>query len=131
GVKAALDNARFYPKTNTVSFFAHRIGDASFLRLLPRPGCHAEAVLADPPRQGIPENVIAAIAGRRPLKVVQACCGVDELPGQIFVWQKTGFAPTKILPLDMFAGTPHLEIFVLFEFVKIAKTKGSYARHAG
>jgi len=59
--------------------------------------------------------VIGALAKRGPIKVLQACCGTDEIPQQIAAWQRAGYGVKKIVPLDMFAGTPHLETLVLFE----------------
>jgi tRNA/tmRNA/rRNA uracil-C5-methylase (TrmA/RlmC/RlmD family) len=113
-IKAAQSNSRFFPATNKVSFFVQRIGKDSFINFLPKSECHAEVLLTDPPRQGMPQPVIAALAQREPIKVLQACCGTDEIPQQIVAWKKAGYHIHSIVPLDMFAGTPHLETLVLF-----------------
>ena len=114
-IEAAERNARFHRSVSNASFRVAQIAGASFLRLLPSPGRCNEVMLADPPRQGMPAPVIAALSGRRPLRVLEACCGIEEVPGQIRAWQANGYGLTAALPLDMFAGTPHLETLLLFE----------------
>jgi len=114
-IEAAQRNARFHAPGNRVTFRVCRIDGEGFLRYLPPPDGHAEAVLADPPRQGMTPTVIAALARRAPLRVVQACCGIDEMPVQIRTWERQGYEVKAIRPLDMFAGTPHLETFILLE----------------
>ena len=113
-IEAAQQNARFFPPGNRAKFVVSRIEGESVVHLLPRPDEHAEALLADPPRQGMPTPVIAALAGRAPMKVVQACCGIDEVPRQILAWQANGYGLTAAVPLDLFAGTPHLETLLCF-----------------
>ena len=95
-------------------FKVSRIEGEGVLHQLPRPDGHAEALLADPPRQGMPTAVIAALATRAPAKVVQACCGIDEVPRQVQAWQTNGYRLTAVLPLDLFPGTPHLETLLSF-----------------
>lgn len=114
-IEAAELNTRLFPATNRVAFRVAQIGGGALLNQLPRPDQHAEVVLTDPPRQGMPEPVIAALASRRPVKVLQACCGTDEIPRQLAAWHSSGYRLTAIRPLDMFAGTPHLETLLLLE----------------
>ena len=114
-IAAAQRNARFQATTNRVTFRVCRIDGEAFTRYLPRPDEHAEVVLTDPPRQGMTPAVIAALARRAPVRVVQACCGTDEIPLQIRAWHEHGYAVRAIRPLDMFAGTPHLETLLLLE----------------
>ncbi|OGV70442.1 MAG: hypothetical protein A3K19_12660 [Lentisphaerae bacterium RIFOXYB12_FULL_65_16] len=118
GIEAAEKNARFFPPGNKVAFRVGQISGESFMRFLPRPDGHAEVLLADPPRQGMPAEVISALASRTPGKVLQACCGTDEMPRQVACWQASGYQVTKVVPLDMFAGTPHLETLLLLEPVR-------------
>lgn len=113
-IAAARRNARFHPPGVTVAFRLCRIEDGTFTRCLPAPDAHREVVLTDPPRQGMPPPAIAAVAGRAPAKVLQACCGIDELPGQVAAWGHCGYALQAAQPLDLFAGTAHLETLLLF-----------------
>jgi tRNA/tmRNA/rRNA uracil-C5-methylase (TrmA/RlmC/RlmD family) len=117
-IESAQQNTRFFPSGNKVIFRVCRIADNAFLNLLPRPDHHAEVILADPPRKGLPPYVIASLARRAPVKILQACCGTDEIPQQVSAWQANGYQVTAVVPLDMFSGTPHLEILLLFEPIK-------------
>jgi len=114
-VTAAESNGRFFPAGKRTTFDAVRIDGGSFVRKLPRPGCHPEACVTDPPRQGMPAQAIAALCGRGPVKVLEACCGTDGIAGQVAAFQSNGYALKSAVPLDMFAGTPHLETLLLFE----------------
>ena len=114
-IAAAERNARFHAPTQRVTFRVARLDSNACLRLLPRADEHAEVILADPPRQGLPPTLIAALAQRSPERVLEACCGIDEVPAQVRAWQAAGYPLTAVLPLDMFAGTPHLEVLLRFE----------------
>jgi len=113
GLAAARRNARFHPPGVRVAFRQCRIEGEAFTRCLPPPDDHREVVLSDPPRQGMPPGAIAALAARGPTKVLQACCGIDELPGQVAAWQDCGYRLRAVRPLDLFAGTAHLETLLL------------------
>jgi tRNA/tmRNA/rRNA uracil-C5-methylase (TrmA/RlmC/RlmD family) len=118
GVEAAEKNARFHEPRARAHFRAWRIENASFVRQLPPPLPGKEVILSDPPRQGMPDSVIAALAHRGPAKVLEACCGIEEMPGQIRAWHAGGYRVRTAQPLDMFAGTPHVEMFILFQPMK-------------
>ncbi len=111
-VEAARHNGS---KSSRTVFNVCRISGSSFLNQLPKPDIHEEAVLSDPPRHGMQSEVIAGLLRRAPIKVLLACCGIEELPRQISVFESRGYRVTEMQPLDMFAGTPHIEILVLFE----------------
>jgi tRNA/tmRNA/rRNA uracil-C5-methylase (TrmA/RlmC/RlmD family) len=113
-VAAAESNGRFFPAGKRTAFHAVRIESGSFTHKLPGPGCHPEACITDPPRQGMPAQAVAALCRRGPVKVVEACCGTDEIPGQVAAFRSNGYNLKTAMPLDMFAGTPHLETLLLF-----------------
>jgi tRNA/tmRNA/rRNA uracil-C5-methylase (TrmA/RlmC/RlmD family) len=52
------------------------------------------------------------------VKVLQACCGTDEIPRQVACWQASGYRVVNAVPLDLFAGTAHLETLLLLEPVQ-------------
>ena len=114
-IAAAEKNSRYFPAASQVRFRVSRIAGDAFLPLLPKPDGRREVVLADPPRQGMPPDVIAAVCRRKPAKILEACCGIDEIPRQIAAWQAGGYRVKTIRPLDLFPGTPHLETLILFE----------------
>jgi tRNA/tmRNA/rRNA uracil-C5-methylase (TrmA/RlmC/RlmD family) len=61
----------------------------------------------------MPQAAIAALARRRPAAILQACCGIDVVPGQLAAWRAAGYGVRAVRVLDMFAGTLHLEALIL------------------
>ncbi|MBI4915010.1 MAG: methyltransferase domain-containing protein [Acidobacteria bacterium] len=111
-IEAARGTAAHLGCADRVRFLAGRI-DADFLVERVRPARGGEAVLLDPPRQGTAEGVAAAIADRRPERVVHICCGTDEIPREVAAWSAAGYVVRRAVPLDLFPGTPNLETLLL------------------
>ncbi len=98
-----------------MNFTALNIRRASLPRALPPPGPMEEVQLLDPPRSGAEPGVAAYLAARSPKRVLHIFCGVDEIPRQLAEWEGGGYVVRRTAPLDMFAGTPNLEVMVLLE----------------
>jgi tRNA/tmRNA/rRNA uracil-C5-methylase (TrmA/RlmC/RlmD family) len=113
-VDAAVDNFKRTGSRAKYSFAASRITMESLHRFLP-PAKPRETIILDPPRTGTAPRVIEYLATRHPGKVLHIFCGVDEIPRAIQEWRRAGYAPLHIVPLDMFPGTPNLEVMVLLE----------------
>ncbi len=111
-IEAARDNAQRAAR-GRVRFVAQRI-TAEFVDQLPPPTA-SEVLLLDPPRSGTEPGVIAALAERHPRRVLHIFCSVDELPRSLGEWAQGGYRPSRCVPLDMFPGTPNLELLVLLE----------------
>jgi tRNA/tmRNA/rRNA uracil-C5-methylase (TrmA/RlmC/RlmD family) len=95
-------------------FLSKRITADALKRSLPPPS-ENEVVILDPPRQGTEQGIIQQIALRKPVRVLHIFCGVDEIPKELKAWNQSGYRAERVLPLDMFAGTPNLETMVLLE----------------
>lgn len=80
---------------------------------LPDPDA-GELMILDPPKIGTADGVIHALAMREPRRVLHIFCGVDAIPDSIRQWNKAGYGPDRIVPLDFFPGTPNLETMILF-----------------
>jgi tRNA/tmRNA/rRNA uracil-C5-methylase (TrmA/RlmC/RlmD family) len=91
-----------------------RIQTKSLDTLLPKADGTPEALLLDPPRQGVEAGVIRALAMRQPVRVLHVFCDMDVLPREVNAWRKCGYMVSKVVPLDMFPGTDNLEVMVLF-----------------
>ena len=111
-IEAARANARRLRRGCT-RFLARRI-TADSVEHLPGAGGD-EIILLDPPRNGTERGVIQAIAARRPRRAVHVLCNVDEIPRALGEWAAGGYAPRRVGPLDMFPGTPNLELLVQLE----------------
>lgn len=111
-IESARDNARRLGQRAS-RFVATRISmDA--IRKLPAPG-DPELVILDPPRNGTERGVIGELAARGPRRVLHVFCSVDDIPGALSAWKAGGYVPARVAPIDMFPGTPHLEVFVELE----------------
>jgi tRNA/tmRNA/rRNA uracil-C5-methylase (TrmA/RlmC/RlmD family) len=102
------------PGRARVNFKVHSIDRDSLSKALPPPlAPGAEDVILDPPRRGADAAVIRSIARRRPGRVLHLFCASEEMPGAIGLWRRSGYLVRRIVPMDMFAGTPQLETLVL------------------
>ena len=108
-IEAARANARRLGHRAT-RFTAARVTADTLDRL--RAGDGKEVVVLDPPRDGTEHGVIEAIAARRPRRVLHVFCSVDEIPTALASWSAAGYKLGRTVPLDMFPGTPHLEVLV-------------------
>ena len=95
-----------------IRFIASRVEDA-----LARVGKDAwDAVVLDPPRQGCPAAVLAAVFEQiRPSRVVYVSCNPDALAKELPVILKGGYRVSRVQPVDMFPHTDHIETVMTFE----------------
>ncbi|MFQ3609205.1 MAG: methyltransferase [Chloroherpetonaceae bacterium] len=112
-IQSARENAPFF-KHATLNFLSRRITVDALKRSLPK-AIADEVVLLDPPRQGTEKGVIEYLAERKPVRVLHIFCGVDEIAREVKAWEQCGYRVARVLPLDMFAGTPNLETMVLLK----------------
>ena len=93
-------------------YSALKIEPAVLASNLPR-GRSAEYMLLDPPRRGTQPGVIETLAERKPAKILHVFCGIETIPAELARWKNCGYGAREIIPLDMFPGTPNLEVMVL------------------
>lgn len=117
----SIESANIMAKKRKVNskmnFIAKSITPHFIRNYLPRP-IEGESIILDPPRQGVDSELIAAIAERQPATVIHIFCNIEEVPGAIRLWKNHGYRLIKAQPLDLFAGTPHLEVVVHLERIK-------------
>jgi tRNA/tmRNA/rRNA uracil-C5-methylase (TrmA/RlmC/RlmD family) len=112
-IKSAVVNAKYIvPKART-RFLVKKITEESLEQCLPGNVKENEVFLLDPPRNGTESGVIKVIAERNPLKVVHIFCSVDEIPRGIAEWKKYGYRLNSLSPMDLFPGSPNLEVLAL------------------
>jgi tRNA/tmRNA/rRNA uracil-C5-methylase (TrmA/RlmC/RlmD family) len=113
-IHAAIENAKYHFPGKQLKFIASPITADSICDKLPPPH-PKEVVLLDPPRSGTARGVIQAIAERQPLRILHIFCGTDEIPRELQEWKAGGYVPERILPFDMFPGSPNLETMILLK----------------
>ena len=66
-------------------------------------------VILDPPRSGCEKDVISALIKNKPKKIVYVSCDPETLSRDLRYFIFGGFRLGKIIPLDMFPQTSHIE----------------------
>jgi len=81
------------------------------LAQLLRTGIYPDVIILDPPRSGLHKNVIASLAGLKPSPdLILVSCNPHSLVLNIKDLQKAGYILERIIPIDMFPQTEHLEV---------------------
>jgi 23S rRNA (uracil1939-C5)-methyltransferase len=78
-----------------------------------REGLRCDAVLVDPPRKGLEEEVIRAIAEAGPDRVVYVSCNPATLARDAARFLAQGYRTEKVRPVDMFCWTSGIETVCL------------------
>ncbi len=122
-VRSARANLRLNPSPKPVKFVAARI-DREFVSSRLRRPSGPEVILLDPPRNGPLDNVVPALARRRPERVLHIFCDVDQIPRSLREWRSGGYEVRQVQALDMFPGAANLEVLVLM--TPAAPTRGRH-----
>ena len=113
-VPAAVENARVNALRNGIANAEFHAGKAE--ELLPRmvrEGLRSDVVVVDPPRKGLEPEVIRAIAGAAPDRVVYVSCNPATLARDAGRFLDTGYKVVKVQPVDMFCWTSGIETVCL------------------
>lgn len=114
-VNSAIHNSAYAKERKRIKFLPKRITGNNLAQLLPEQTGVDEFYLLDPPRQGLDNGVIKTIASRHPARVLHIFCGIERIKEELQEWEKNHYKVKTITPLDMFPGTPNLEILILLE----------------
>lgn len=115
-VPEAVENARKNASENGVTnaeFICADAGQAA--KELARRGIRPDAVIVDPPRKGMYENTIEAIAAISPARLVYVSCDPATLARDVKRLAVYGYTVTDGVAVDMFPRTHHVETVVLME----------------
>ena len=118
-VPEAIENAKANAALNgigNVEFFCADAGEAA-LQLAGR-GLRPNVVVVDPPRKGMREEAVAAVASMRPERVVYVSCEPSTLARDILRFQALGYALSSAAAYDLFPRTKHVETVVLMSRIK-------------
>jgi len=75
-----------------------------------------DAVILDPPRQGCPQPVLAAVFdGIAPSRAVYVSCNPEMLAVELPMILKAGYRTERVQVVDMFPHTDHIETVVKLE----------------
>ena len=117
-VPQAIENAQENAELNSISNARFIVSDASkgAIKLLDEK-VKPSVIVVDPPRKGLDEPTIEAIATLNPKRLVYVSCNPATLVRDIKILTDKGFGLVKATPVDMFPRTPHVETVVLMSRV--------------
>ncbi len=129
-VPAAVENARENAARNSlhnVEFLCADAGQAA--EELARRGVRPEAVVVDPPRKGLSEEVIGAICVIAPERIVYVSCDVATQARDLQRFDRLGYAAAQAVAVDMFPRTAHVE--TVCQMIKTVQSAGGRGNEAG
>lgn len=115
-VPEAIENAKKNADENSIKnaeFICADAGEAA-LQLKNR-GLKPDVVVVDPPRKGMYEDAINAVASMCPEKVVYVSCDPATLARDILRFNGHGYVLEKACAVDMFPRTKHVEAVALLK----------------
>lgn len=118
-VPEAIENAKQNAAENHIenaSFFCADAGEAA--ARFAKEGVRPDVIVVDPPRKGLDETVIRAIGEMAPERLVMVSCNPATAARDTALLREQGYEAEKIIPVDMFPRTAHVETVVLMSQVK-------------
>lgn len=113
-VPEAIENAKKNADANNIRNVEFICGDAGeAAELLHNRGLKPNVVVVDPPRKGMYEDAVKAVASMCPDKVVYVSCDPATLARDILRFQGLGYTLIKAAAVDMFPRTKHVESVAL------------------
>ncbi len=109
-IEDAKDNARRNGIENA-EFFCADAGQAALD--LEQKGIHPDIITVDPPRKGLNQDAIEAIAKMSPKRLVYVSCDPATLARDVALLKEKGFALQKAMCADLFPRCSHVESIVL------------------
>ena len=119
-VPAAVENAKQNAERNGIRNASFHTGKAE--DLLPRmvtDGLKPDVIVVDPPRKGLEPSVIKAIAEASPGRLVYVSCNPVTQKEDIDILKTYGYFVSRIVPVDMFCFTEHIETIVSLQKINI------------
>lgn len=115
-VPEAVANARRNAADNGIANAEFFLGDAGEVAAkLAAERLHAHVVVVDPPRKGLGEEVVEAIARIAPERVVYVSCDCATLARDVQRFRAAGYAMQRAAAVDLFPRTTHVETVVLLQ----------------
>lgn len=112
-ISEAIENAKENASLNGIENTRFICADASgAAKELLSEGIKPDVVVLDPPRKGCSKDVIDAVAGMNPQRIVYVSCDAASLSRDCALFREVGYEVTKVTAVDMFPRTIHVETVV-------------------
>jgi len=113
-VPQAVEDARRNAVRNGISNARFLCMDATLAAAqLAGEGWRPNAVLLDPPRKGCEPVLLRTVAEMAPGRVVYISCDPATLARDLKLLRETGYEAKRVVPVDMFPRTRHVEMIAL------------------
>ena len=113
-VPEAIADARENAAHNGVDHAEFFCGDASDVAAkLAAEGLHPDVVTVDPPRKGLAEDTVCAVASMSPQRVVYVSCDPATLARDVKRFAALGYEARRAVAVDMFPRADHVETVCL------------------
>ena len=109
GVQAAKENGRNVPGFTVIGETT-----AKAVASLSRQGRRYDLIVLDPPRAGA-RDLAPALAALSPATIIYIACHPSVLARDLPAFVSLGYSPQKLVALDMFPRTSHLEALVMLQ----------------
>ena len=115
---AAIENV----KRNQVKNVRIICDDATnYIKILALEKTKIDVVIMDPPRTGSTSAFLKSLSELKPKQIVYISCGPDTLARDLSILLKLGYYVQKIICVDMFCWTNHVETVVLLSHKSMDK----------
>jgi tRNA/tmRNA/rRNA uracil-C5-methylase (TrmA/RlmC/RlmD family) len=121
-IRSATENKRHINPNARMNFIAQDIKEDAINKKWSESESIPEVILLDPPFQGTSEGVIQALCKRNPDRILHIFCSMDALLREIDFYLKNKYELCRVVPLDLFPGTPNLEMLLLFNRAELKNT---------
>lgn len=112
-VAPAVEDARRNAQANGIENATFLCSDAAKAAArLERQGEHPDVVIVDPPRKGCDPALLETMAQMAPSRIVYVSCDPATLARDCQRLTALGYAVSRVIPVDMFPRTPHVETVV-------------------
>lgn len=113
-VPEAVENARRNAAMNGIGNAEFICADAGAAAgMLAERGMKPDVVVVDPPRKGMDEKAVSAVASMRPERIVYVSCDPSTLARDILRFSALGYELRDATAVDMFPRTCHVETVCL------------------
>ena len=113
-VKQSIDNARQNAAINDINNAEFLLADASdAVKIIEERNEKINVMVIDPPRKGCSVSVIETIVRMSPDRIVYISCNPATLARDLKIFCESKYDLKKVIPVDMFPRTGHVETVVL------------------
>ena len=115
-VPEAIEDAKVNAARNSIDNVEFFCGDASDIAAeLASRGLRPDVICVDPPRKGLAPEVVEAVAGMAPQRVVYVSCDPATMGRDVKRFAALGYEVTAATAVDLFPGTANIESAVRLE----------------